>query len=73
MTADFKVCLDACVLANQSVCDLLLRLADKWQREVRAHFPEDLVEELRISRLRLPRKTGYFSLVKTGEPNDANT
>lgn len=79
MTADFKVCLDACVLANQSVCDLLLRLAetprlfcpvfseqilkevrnvhleklkrpwpsplaDKWQREVRAHFPEALVE-----------------------------
>jgi hypothetical protein len=27
--ADFKVCLDACVLANIRVCDLLLRLAEK--------------------------------------------
>lgn len=79
MTADFKVCLDACVMANQSVCDLLFHLAetprlfcpvfsetildevrtvhldrlkrpwpphlvDKWQREVRSHFPEALVE-----------------------------
>jgi predicted nucleic acid-binding protein len=78
MTADFKVCLDACVLANQTVCDLLLHLAEtprlfcpvfsgkildevravlleklkcpwpphlaeKWQREVRAHFPESMV------------------------------
>ena len=29
MRADFKVFLDACVLANFGVCDLLLRLAEK--------------------------------------------
>ncbi len=29
MRADFKVCIDACVLANIAVCDLLLRLAEK--------------------------------------------
>ena len=29
MKADFKVCIDACVLANARVCDLLLRLAEK--------------------------------------------
>lgn len=29
MRADFKVCLDACVLANIRLCDLLLRLAEK--------------------------------------------
>jgi hypothetical protein len=28
MRADFKVVLDACVLANFGVCDLFLRLAD---------------------------------------------
>ena len=28
MRADFKVVLDACVLANFGVCDLLLRLAE---------------------------------------------
>jgi hypothetical protein len=29
MRADFKVVLDACVLANFGVCDLLLRLAER--------------------------------------------
>ena len=29
MRADFKVCLDACVLVNIRLCDLLLRLAEK--------------------------------------------
>jgi len=29
MLADFKIVLDACVLANISVCDLFLRLAEK--------------------------------------------
>jgi hypothetical protein len=28
MRANFSVVLDACVLANQTVCDLLLRLAE---------------------------------------------
>lgn len=29
IAANFKVCLDACVLANYSVCDLLLKLAEE--------------------------------------------
>ena len=76
MRADFKVVLDACVLANYSLCDLLLRLAEtprlylpiwsdrilqevqhaheklswpahlaqSWQKAVREHFPEAMVE-----------------------------
>jgi hypothetical protein len=39
--ADFKVCLDSCVLANIRLCDLLLRLAEKprlflpvWSEEI---------------------------------------
>lgn len=28
IAADFRVCIDACVLANHSVCDLLLKLAE---------------------------------------------
>jgi hypothetical protein len=30
--ADFKVFLDACVLADIAVCDLLLRLAERPRR-----------------------------------------
>lgn len=29
MKADYRVFIDACVLANQSVCNLLLRLAER--------------------------------------------
>ena len=29
MRADFKIVLDACVLANYSVCDLFLKLAER--------------------------------------------
>lgn len=43
MNADFKVVVDACVLANYGVCDVLLRLAEKprlylpcWSDEVLA-------------------------------------
>jgi hypothetical protein len=43
MRADFKVVLDACVLANFGVCDLLLRLAERprlylprWSEELLA-------------------------------------
>lgn len=41
MRADFKVLLDACVLVNFPVCDLLLRLAEpprlflpQWSSEI---------------------------------------
>ncbi|MBE7537664.1 MAG: hypothetical protein HS122_04570 [Opitutaceae bacterium] len=52
MRADFKVVLDACVLANFGVCDLLLRLAEtprlylpRWSEEIlleteRTHLSE---------------------------------
>jgi predicted nucleic acid-binding protein len=91
VTADFPVVLDACVLANSGVCDLLLRLAEhprlykprwsekiltevkrthlrrlkwpkkiaeSWQREVRANFPEASVTgyEPLVSKLRNHKK-----------------
>lgn len=46
MRADFKVCLDACVLANIRLCDLLLRLAEK----PRLYLPvwsEEILDEVR--------------------------
>ncbi len=43
MRADFKICLDSCVLANYRLCDFLLRLAEKprlfspiWSEEILA-------------------------------------
>jgi hypothetical protein len=43
MRADFKVLIDACVLANFGVCDLMLRLAESpslflpvWSDEILA-------------------------------------
>lgn len=45
MKADFRVFLDACVLANIGVCDLLLRLAER----PRQHLPfwsEDVLAEV---------------------------
>lgn len=53
MRADFKVVLDACVLANYGVCDLLLRLAEKprqflpvWSEEVLAEVYRTHTEKL---------------------------
>ena len=46
MRSDFKVCLDACVLANIRLCDLLLRLAEK----PRLYLPvwsEEILQEVR--------------------------
>jgi predicted nucleic acid-binding protein len=57
MRADFKVVLDACVLANYGVCDLLLRLAEK-PRLYLPRWSEDLLTETRrthVGALRWPQ------------------
>lgn len=53
MRADYPVLLDACVLANQGVCDLLLRLAERprlfvpyWSEEILAEVKRTQVEKL---------------------------
>ena len=54
MRADFRVFLDACVLANFGVCDLLLRLAERprlieprWSAHVLAEVRRTHVEKLK--------------------------
>jgi hypothetical protein len=53
MKADFRVLLDACVLANFSVCDLLLRLSERprlivpyWSKEILAEVHRTQVDKL---------------------------
>lgn len=53
MKADFRILLDACVLANFGVCDLLLRLSERprlilphWSAEVLAEVRRTHVEKL---------------------------
>lgn len=46
MIADYKVLLDACVLANFAVCDLYLRLAEH-PRLLLPKWSEDILEEVR--------------------------
>lgn len=53
MRADFKVVLDACVLANYGVCDLFLRLAEtprlylpRWSEEILAETRRTHVGDL---------------------------
>jgi len=53
MRADFKVVIDACVLANFGVCDLFLRLAEtprlflpKWSSELLAETKRTQIESL---------------------------
>ena len=43
--ANFRVCLDACVLASHSVCDLLLRLAEE-RRLYTPVYSKDILEEV---------------------------
>ena len=53
MRADYRIFLDACVLANQGVCDLLLRLSERprlivpyWSAEVMAETRRTHVDKL---------------------------
>ena len=50
MIADFPVLLDACVLANFGVCDLLLRLAEE-PRMFSPRWSEFILEEVRRTHL----------------------
>ena len=45
MKADFRVCLDACVLANFPVADLLLKLAER-PRQYLPVWSDDILEEV---------------------------
>ncbi|MEK0447459.1 MAG: hypothetical protein RLZZ399_2780 [Verrucomicrobiota bacterium] len=50
MIADFPVLLDACVLANFGICDLLLRLAEE-PRMFSPRWSESILEEVRRTQL----------------------
>jgi len=54
MRADYRIFLDACVLANFGVCDLLLRLSERprlivphWSAEVLAEVRRTHIEKLK--------------------------
>jgi hypothetical protein len=54
--ADYRLLLDACVLANYGVCDLLLRLAER-PRLIVPHWSEAILAEVRrthVERLSWP-------------------
>lgn len=56
MKADYRIFLDACVLANFGVCDLLLRLSER-PRLIVPHWSADVLDEVRrtqIERLNWP-------------------
>lgn len=58
MKADFKVFIDACVLANFGVCDLLLRLAER-PRLFLPMWSEEVLDETyrtQVSKLGWPRE-----------------
>jgi len=58
MKADFRAVLDACVLANHGVCDLLLRLAER-PRMIVPVWSEQLLAETRrthVEKLKWPEK-----------------
>lgn len=48
ISANFSVCIDACVLANHSVCDLLLRLAEEPRLYTPIFSREILAEANRV-------------------------
>lgn len=50
MRADYRVFLDACVLANFGVCDLLLRLSER-PRLIVPHWSEEVLAEVRRTHL----------------------
>lgn len=75
MQADFKIVIDACVLANIAVCDLLLRLAEKprllipkWSREIMS--PEIVVQKLNdIARKRNKEMVDLLLMLGKALPN----
>jgi hypothetical protein len=50
MRADYRIFLDACVLANFGVCDLLLRLSER-PRLIVPHWSEEVLAEVRRTQI----------------------
>lgn len=50
MKADYRVLIDACVLANQGVCDLLLRLSER-PRLLVPHWSAEILQEVHRTHL----------------------
>lgn len=74
MQADFKIVLDACVLANIAVCDLFLRLAEKPRLFLPRWSTKILDETSRVhEKLKWPREiaTSWRSEVERTFPNSA--
>ncbi|MDP0500794.1 MAG: PIN domain-containing protein [Verrucomicrobiota bacterium JB022] len=58
LRADFRVFLDACVLANYKVCDLLLCLAER-PRQFSPHWSQEVLKEThrtQVNKLKWPTK-----------------
>lgn len=51
MRADYRILIDACVLANHGVCDLLLRLSER-PRLIVPHWSADILNEVRSTHLK---------------------
>ena len=77
LAADFKTTLDACVLANQSVCDLFLRLAETPRLYVPVWSAEilDEVRRTHVDKLEWPTELADYwqSEVKKHFPEAAAT
>ena len=74
MRADFRIFLDACVLANQGVCDLLLRLSER-PRLVVPHWSAEVMAEVRrthVHRLKwpVPLADSFQTRVREALPDD---
>ncbi|MDQ8197176.1 PIN domain-containing protein [Pelagicoccus enzymogenes] len=69
MKADFKVTIDACVLANYAVCDLLLRLAER-PRQYLPVWSDKILDEVyrtQIKKLNWPKHLAeHFRSAVTG-------
>lgn len=77
MRADYRIFLDACVLANFGVCDLLLRLSER-PRLIVPHWSEEVLAEVRrtqLDKLQWPPALAgsYQSEIRTAFPDAAVT
>lgn len=69
MKADYRVLLDACVLANFGVCDLLLRLSER-PRLIVPHWSAEIMAEVRrthVDKLNWPGALADSFQAKIGE------
>lgn len=73
MKADFRVFLDACVLANFGVCDLLLRMSER-PRLIVPHWSAEVLAEVRrtqVDKLKWPAALAdsFQTEIRTAFPN----